>query len=184
MSAEVVFDARRRTLLRVGVAASVLAGLAGVGVSLTDRERSAWPAAGYRFLTRADVELFSAVMPVVLAGVALSAARLDEVLRELDALLWRAAPPAQRDLRKLLHLLEFAPSRWALAGLARPWRDVGGDEIARFLDRWRGSSFGLLNGGYRALVKLCATPYYGTESGYRTAGYPGPWAPMYRAINS
>jgi len=56
--------------------------------------------------------------------------------------------------------------------------------VQAFLERWRLSSFALLNGGYRALIKLVSGSFYGTPAGWAAANYPGPPPGPYQVFNS
>jgi hypothetical protein len=175
----------RRSFLKLGLAGGAVLGMAGIGATLSGCGAGGQAATqGYRFLRDADLDLLGALMPVVLAGVAIDAQARETVLRTLDQLLVRAQSPAQGEIRKLFDLLNFSVTRRLVAGVHRPWREADANEIERFLQRWRNSSFGLFNAGYRALVRLCAVPYFGSPLGYRNAGYPGPLDWMYRAVNA
>jgi hypothetical protein len=179
-------DLSRRSFLKLGLGAGVALSLVGVGATLSSCGKRAQAAArGYRFLRDADLVMLTAVMPVVLAGLpALDARQTENGLRQLDELLIRADTPVQSEVRKLFDLLDFGLTRWLVAGVRKPWNQAAPAEIEAFLQRWRASSIGLLNYGYRGVVKLCAVPYFGQPAGYKVAGYPGPLDWMYKAINA
>jgi hypothetical protein len=182
---ELELDLGRRSFLKLGLAGGAALGLAGIGATLSGcGARDAVAARGYRFLRDADLQLLGAVMPVILAGAAVDLQTRDAVLRSLDELLIRAGGPAQGEIRRLFDLLNLGVTRRLLAGVRKPWHEADHDEVERFLQRWRSSSFGLFNSGYRALVKLCSVPYFGSPIGYRSAGYPGPLDWMYKAVNA
>lgn len=178
------FDLDRRAFLKLGLSGTAVMSLAGVGAMLSGCGRREQAAQAYRFLRDADLALFSAVMPAMLAGLPLDGQTGVAALHVLDDMLIRTAKPTQCELRKLFDLLNFGPARLLTTGVRRPWKEAGGDEVERFLQRWRGSSIPLFNSGYRALAKLCTTPYFGLPVGYKAAGYPGPLDWMYKAINS
>lgn len=178
------FDLDKRAFLKMGLGGVAVMSLAGTGVMMLGPFQRDKPAQTYRFLRDADIELFSAVMPAMLAGLPLDGVTSVAVLHALDDMLIRAARPAQREVRKLFDLLNFTPSRWLTTGVRQTWKEAGDKEVEHFLQRWRGSSIPLFNSGYRALAKLCITPYFGLPAGYKTAGYPGPLDWMYKAINS
>lgn len=182
---DVDFDLNRRSFLKLGVAGTVALGVAGIGATLSGCSESEQAAAqGYRFLRDADLELFAAVMPVMLLGLPLDAQTSAAAMHSLDGLLVRAGTPARGELRKLLDLLNFGPTRWLSTGVRKAWKEASAEEVEHFLQRWRDSSIGLFNGGYRALAKLCTTPYFGLPAGYKAAGYPGPLDWMYKTINA
>lgn len=182
---KVDLDFTRRSFLKVGVAGSVLLGTAGIGTALSGCGRSEQASAqGYRFLRDADLELLTVVMPVMLAGLPLDAQTGTAALHVLDGLLVRAGAPAQGELRKLFDLLSFGPTRGLTTGVWRSWSEASTEDVERFLRRWRESSFGMFNAGYRALAKLSITPYFGLPAGCKAAGYPGPPDWMVKAVNA
>ncbi|MHA7685508.1 hypothetical protein [Cupriavidus sp. PET2-C1] len=71
-------------------------------------------------------------------------------------------------------LLNCGPTSWLTTGVRKAWKEASTEEVEHFLQSWHDSSIGLFNGGYRALAKLCTTPYFGLPAGYKAAGYPGP----------
>lgn len=180
----------RRSVLKLGVAGSValgatslVGGLAGCG----KREQAI--AQGFTFLRDADVVLFRALTPVVLgsalpADAALAAARTAETLKRLDIACLLLGPPSQAEVYKLFDLLHMRLTRWLTTGVGAPWNEASVEDIARFLERWRGSSIGLFNAGYRLLTKLVAASYYGIPETFEMAGYPGPLDFVYKAVNS
>lgn len=178
----------RRGFLKLGVAGSVVLGVAGFGGSLAgcgQRERSA--AAGLHYLRDADVSLLRAVAPVMLKGLLAEGMerekQLAEVLRRIDDAGRCAGPPAQRELTQLFDLLHLRPTRWLTTGIGAPWAQADAAEIEQFLRRWRRSSVGLFNAGYNALNKLCCVGYFGQPAGWTQTGYPGPPAWAYQSLN-
>ncbi len=183
-------DLTRRSVLKLGVAGSVAlstvsltATLAGCGA----REQAA--AQGFGFLRDADVVLFRALTPVVL-GDALSAdavtrdARVTETLKRLDIGGMLVYAPAQAELYKLFDLLHLRLTRWLTTGVSAPWDKASPEDINRFLERWRDSSIGAFNAGYRFLTKLVAASYYGIPETFPQSGYPGPLEWVHKAVNS
>lgn len=177
-------DLDRRTFLKLGLAGTTVLGIAGLGGALAGCAKTEEAVAqGFRFLRDADLKLLKALMPVALEGRPDADIAADG-LRVLDGLLLRAGTPAQAELRKLFDLLHVTPLRWLTTGVRKPWNEAGADEVRAFLERWRDSSVGLFNAGYRVLVKLATVPYYAQPAGYRSAGYPGPLASLYAVVNS
>lgn len=178
-------DDSRREFLRLGLSATAVlatAGLAGSLVGCSTRETAA--AQGYTVLRDADLQLLRALTPVVLEGVTLTAADLEQALRIVDNTLAQAQPPALKSLFQLFDLLHLRLTRWAVAGITAPWSEATAEQIDAFLLRWRNSSIGLLNAGYRVLTRLCAVGYYGSPQGAQASGYPGPLEFMFKAVNA
>jgi len=155
-------------------------GLAGAAVLVAarwlDRPGSAAP---HRALDDAHVEVIAALVPVVLAGSlptvpAEREAAMREVVEAFDRAVGGLGPAVQGEIRDLLSLLHFAPSRAALAGVGDPWRDASAESIAQFLTRWRESRFDLFRAGYQALTQLLQAAWYGNARSWPAIGYPGP----------
>jgi len=182
-------DATRRSLLQVGLFGSLLLGAAGATATLsgcTGRVEST--AAGYRFLRDADLPMMRALVPTVLGSMlpADGAERdrlLDDLLQHIDLGCYRLGHPAQKVLAQLFDLLNLRLTRWPLTGVAS-WEQATPAQVQAFLERWRTSSFAMLNAGYRALVKLISVSFYGTRAGWAAANYPGPPAGPYQVFNS
>lgn len=182
-------DAGRRSLLQAGVFGSVALATAGVAATLSGCGGHNAPAAsGYQFLRDADLPLMHALIPAVL-GSQLPAAGaerdrlLDDLLQRIDLSGHRLGPPAQKQVRQLFDLLNLRASRWALTGVGS-WEEATPQQMQHFLERWRTSSFALLNAGYKVLVKLVAGSFYGTPAGWAAANYPGPPPGPFQVFNS
>ncbi|MGH8529145.1 MAG: hypothetical protein ACRETN_04780 [Nevskiales bacterium] len=183
-------DLTRRSVLKLGLAGTVVLGGVGLAGSLAGcgaREQAA--AQGFHFLRDADVLLFRALTPVVL-GDALPTdavtreARIAETLRRIDIGGLLAYAPAQTELYKLFDLLHLRVTRWLTTGVAAPWDKASAEDITCFLERWRDSSVSAFNAGYRFLTKLVAASYYGIPETFPQSGYPGPLEWVYKAVNS
>jgi hypothetical protein len=179
----------RRSFLKLGVAGSValgttslVAGLAGCG----KREQAV--AQGFAFLRDADVAMFRALAPVVLGDALPADATREplvvETLKRIDGACVLLEPYMQAEVLKLFDLLHLRVTRWATTGIGAPWDQAEAADIARFLERWRGSSIGAFNAGYRLLTKLVAASYYAIPSTWPLSGYPGPLAAVYRLVNA
>ncbi|MGH8460772.1 MAG: hypothetical protein ACRESS_04135 [Stenotrophobium sp.] len=182
-------DASRRSLLKLGLAGTVVLGTVGFTAGLAGCHRTVVAAAhGYRFLRDDDVNLFRALTPVVLDGAmpesaADIATRTGQVLQRVDLACLRLDLPAQQQLKKLFDLLNFGLTRRFVAGVSAPWAQASVDEISAFLESWRNSSFAMFNSGHRVLVKLVAVSNFGLPASWPSSGYPGPLAWMYDAIH-
>lgn len=184
----------RRGFLKTGLGGALLlstvsltAGLTGCAtapagrISAVDTRMDA----GYRFqfLSRDDIALFEALLPAMFAGALPAASNqrrfvIAGTIERVDQGIAMFGPANQQELRKLFDLLNFAPTRIALARLWSDWPSVSTDDADAFLARWRNSRIGLLNNGYMALTKLSNVAFYGHASHWPVSGYPGPpaWA--------
>ena len=182
-------DPTRRSLLKLGLARKDALGTVAFPDGLAGCHRTVEAAAqGYRFLRDADVILFRALTPVVLEGAMPkdsgdAAIRTREILRRVDLACLRLDLPAQQQVRKLFDLLNFGLTRRFVAGVSAPWVDASAADIGEFLDKWRNSSIGMFNAGYRVLVKLVVASNFGIPASWPSSGYPGPLAWMYDAIH-
>ena len=179
----------RRDFLKVGVGftlavsvASTLGVLSGCG----DTAKSA--AKSFVFLQDGDLQLFGALTPAVIIDllsldVAERDARVSAILRNLDNTFSTMDLAARQELRKLLDLLAIAPLRYLLTGVGG-WSEASIETLQAFLTRWRASRFETLNSGVNVLVKLISASYYVIPASWPAAGYPGPLARMYQAVNS
>jgi hypothetical protein len=181
-------DDGRRALLRTGLLGGMLLGTAGLGATLSGcTGRSEAAAAGYRFLRDADLKLFRALIPAVVTSLPPPGAARDalqqQILKGIDLSCYRLGHPTRKIVLQLFDLLNMGVSRRLLAGVG-DWGSATPQQAQAFLERWRTSSFALLNSGYRALTKLVAAPYYGTHAGWAAANYPGPPPGPFQVFNS
>jgi hypothetical protein len=176
----------RRDFLKIGAGFSLALGFASALPGCSDAPKA--PAHGLAFLQPADVELFSAIAPVVLLDLAArSAGEQRELLRQtianIDGTCAALDAHSRGELRKLFDLLAIGPLRYVLTGVGA-WKDAGPEKLAAFLERWRGSSLATLNSGGNVLVRLVAGSYYVLPETFASVGYPGPLAAMYQAVNA
>lgn len=185
-----ILDRGRRSLLKLGLAGTVALGTVSLGAGLSGcHRREESTAQGFQFLRDADLQLFRALIPAVTAGTlpaeaAAREGRIVEILHRIDVGGLHLGAPAQKEVRKLFDLLNFGITRRIAAGVSTSWDQASEAEVSAFLDRWRSSSIGLFNAGYRVLVKLVAVSNYGVAAVWPSAGYPGPLAAMYQAVNN
>jgi hypothetical protein len=175
----------RRAFLQIGLTGSVLLGIGGVAATLSGcGGKQAPPAKGYFFLRDADVVLFTALTPVLLKGLPMDAKDQAEVMRRIDGACLLTDAPAQVEVYKLFDLLNSGLTRRLTAGVNVPWEQASEEQIEAFLTRWRESSVGLFNSGYRVLGKLATVSYFCMPKSWAASGYPGPLASMYKAVNA
>jgi hypothetical protein len=179
----------RRDFLKVGAGFSLALTFAGaLGTLGGCGEAAKAPAKGFAFLQPGDVEMFSALAPAIVVDLAQldagqRAARVGDVLHNVDGTCAALDLHSRQELRKLLDLLAIAPLRYVLTGVGA-WNEAGIDTLQAFLARWRGSRFATLNAGGNILVKLVCASYYVLPASWAATGYPGPLAAMYKAVNS
>jgi len=178
----------RRDFLKLsaGSAALLSAGVFAAGLAGC---RSAEPpaAGGYQFFRETDLALFTALIPPVLGSalpVSDRTTHITRVLQGMDATGSRLLPPAQAGLRQLFDLLNTGLTRRLTTGVSAPWEQAEPAQVEAFLQRWESSSIGLFNAGYRGLIRFITGAWVSTEAGLQSTGYPGPWQPMFDAVNA
>ncbi|MDN3922243.1 hypothetical protein [Roseateles violae] len=165
---------RRRGLLKLGLGATVLLGLAGGGLALLK------PGLGKDgHLSAESRALLGAVALALMDGLwpADALAREADLARYLDRLDGSIAglPAALRgDLSQLLSLLGSSGGRLALSGLAADWSRVPTTELQAALDAMRVSGSDTRQQVYRALRDLGCLVFFAEPAHARLAGYPGP----------
>ncbi|MGE5090333.1 MAG: hypothetical protein ACM3QY_14490 [Candidatus Levyibacteriota bacterium] len=125
------------------------------------------------------VEVMRALIPALLAGAlpASGAARDDAIAQTIDGIgqaMTGLAPIAREELASLFALLDFAPSRIALAGIGAPWREIGVADADAFLDRLRSSRWTQKRAAYDALHQITLAAWYANPRSWPAIGYPGP----------
>lgn len=165
---------QRRSLLRLGLFASVTLGAAGAGVALWT---PGWRRGG-GFSSSAQA-LWQAVALAVLDGLlpADRAARAQALAGHQQRLqAWVAGlPPATRtELSRLLALLTLAPTRLALTGLRRDWPEAEVGDVQAALQAMRLSDNSARQQIYHALRDLTQAAYCAGPDSWPALGYPGP----------
>ncbi len=177
----------RRDFLKLSAGSAALLSVGALTATLAGCSKQQAPASGYAFLRDADLALFAALTPAVL-GSALPAqdraAHVERVLRGVDATAIRLLLPSQTALYQLFDLLNTGLTRRLAAGVSSPWASTEVTQVEAFLRRWQTSRIGLFNAGYRGLTKFITGAWVGTDAGLAVTGYPGPWQPMFDAVNA
>lgn len=176
--------ADRREFLKLTLAGTATLGIASTGAQLAGCSSQPERAADGRvFLRDADVQLFTAIVPVVLAGVlpddeAEREALIAKVVNAIDAGALALSAPIRKTLWQLFDLLNWRFTRYATTGIWAPWNEATAEDIDAFLNRWRSSSVSLFNAGYRVLTQLVQIRYFTMPVSWADSGYPGPqeWA--------
>lgn len=164
---------KRRRLLKLGLGAAVLLGLAGGGVALL---RPGWVdgkmSPGARRVMRA-------IARAVLDGsLPASAPDLDAALRlqldQVDEAIAKFPPAVRAELSQLFALLSSAPGRWGLAALQTEWDSASLAELNQSLQAMRFSRLALRQQSYHALRDLNYAVYFAEPRHWVQIGYPGP----------
>lgn len=180
-------DLSRRGFLKLSAGSAALLSAGALTATLAGCSQRAAPASGYGFLRPADLVLFTALIPAVLGSslpVEGRAQHIETVLKGIDATAVRVLLPSQKALHQLFDLLNGGLTRRLATGVAQPWSETTPAQAEVFLARWRNSSIGLFNAGYRALTKFVTGAWVGTDAGLKAAGYPGPFQPMFDVVNA
>ncbi len=164
---------QRRTLLKLGIGATVILVAAGGGVALLN------PALSNGRLSDSARAVMHAVARAVLDGALPAAAderdkAIEAHLQRLDAAIAAFPSAAQAELSQLLALLATAPGRVALAGLTSAWPQASVMQVQASLQGMRLSSLALKQQAYHALRDLTNAAYFSDPSAWQRMGYPGP----------
>ena len=159
---------QRRTFLKLGLAGGALLAAAGT---------ASWLAVRDRLANRREV--LAGVVPAILDGAlpidaAQRALAIGQASAAVEVAIAALSPAAQDELAQFFALLALAPTRLALAGLAKPWREADVAEVSAVLQRWRTHRLELLQSAYHALHDLVAGSWYAEPAHWAAIGYDGP----------
>ena len=168
----------RRQFIRAGVAGGALLAAGGAWIVWRDSDPAARDAVAVHQQRRID-RIIAAVAPVILADAlpvdAIARAEsLKRVAADIGRVIAHFAPPVQREVHQLFSLLDIGVARRVLTGVSSDWPGADPVEVAAFLDRWRRSSFALLQSGYMALHDLVYGAWYASPMTWTAIGYAGP----------
>lgn len=163
----------RRRLLKLGIGAGVLLGLAGTGAALFR------PGLKDGHLSPSAQALLRAVAMAVLDGLlpadpAVCEARIALHLKQLDAAIAALPASLRAELSQLLGLLDTAAGRLMLGGSASDWAAMAPDELQQTLRTMSQSSLDLRQQVYHALRDLNTLVFFTEPSSWALVGYPGP----------
>lgn len=166
---------KRRSLLKLGIGAAVVIGVAGAGVALLKPGL----VDGGKKLSPGARQIFSAVARAVFDGGLLEAkdaAGIQALLDRLDTSIAVFPAAVRAELSQVLSLLDTAAGRYALIGLKHDWNSVPTDELAAVLEDLRLSRSQTRQQIYRALRDLCSVAFFSDPARWSAVGYPGPRA--------
>jgi hypothetical protein len=163
----------RRTVLLAGAAAGVVALCGGVLALQPTALRTP-----RRALLALDPVTFSVLAAladrVCPAGGGLPSAWDLEVPEQIDAYLDALHPAARDEVIHLLHLLESGLVGLILDRRPRAFSAATDATRDRVLEAWRDSRIGPRRTGYKVLLALVGSTYWGNPALWRHLGYPGP----------
>jgi len=161
----------RRSFLKIGLAGAVTLAAGG----LLYRQFRAAP---QQFeLDSSGRDMLAAVIPVMLGPVLPAgpgrAAALSEAIEAVRIAIIGLPLAVQKEVQDLFGLMALAPTRRLLAGIP-PWAEASPEQIAAFLQSWRGHRLALLQSAYHALHDLIIGSWYAQPAHWAAIGYPGP----------
>ncbi len=164
---------KRRRLLQLGLGATALLALAGVGVSAW---RPGWRDGALSAPARG---IFVAVARAVLEGCLPADAAVQRVallahLQRLDTSIAGLAPATRGELSDLLAVLGTAAGRRAMTGLGTAWAEASAAEVQQALSSMRTSSSVTRQQVYHALRDLTNAAWFADAGSWDLLGYPGP----------
>ncbi|MDM4766269.1 hypothetical protein [Pelomonas sp. SE-A7] len=165
---------QRRGLLKLGLGAAVVLGLAGTGAALLLKPGLV---DGGRKLSPAGRAVFAAVARAVFDGGLMKAedtARLNAFLDRVDASIAGLPDAVRAELSQLLSLLDTSAGRYALIGLKTDWAKASTAELAEVLEALRLSGSQTRQQVYHALRDLSSVAFFTDPANWSLAGYPGP----------
>ena len=166
---------QRRTLLKLGLGATVLLGLAGGGLAMLKPGLS-----GGRLSASAQA-VFGALARAVLHGSLPSDAAerqtaIAEHLQRLESAVAAFPAATQAELSQLLALLSSTAGRVGLARLHSDWHEASVTDVQLALQSMRTSGLAMRQQVYHALRDLTNAAYYADPKAWQMLGYPGPRA--------
>ncbi|MDT9000292.1 hypothetical protein RQP53_13545 [Paucibacter sp. APW11] len=164
---------QRRRLLKLGLGATVLLGVAGAGVALLKpglvEGRLSAPASSLMRAVAAAV--FEGLLP---ADAAAREARLDAHMKRLNDTLAGLPPALRAELSQVLALLCSSGGRLALTGLASDWASATPAEVQATLKTMSLSTLDVRQQIYHALRDLNTLVFFTDPASWALVGYPGP----------
>ncbi|HET8707945.1 MAG TPA: twin-arginine translocation signal domain-containing protein [Pseudomonadales bacterium] len=162
----------RREFLQFGAVTGAAISTLSLTATLSGCSQPVSTSEGFQVLRKKDITIFG--------KVAAAALNLDdpEVIKKqmiaVDQFLWHTSLEGQKGLKKLLDLLDFAPSRFLVTGWTHSWEEASREQVSAVLAKWRSSSIDLLKISYTSLVAINSSVYYMQPENYAASGYPGP----------
>lgn len=166
----------RRTVLKTGLlggAALALGG--GTFLELRSTRRVSPPPEGLLVFDGVEYSILDAVSRRIVAPLP-GAPTVDDVrvAFNADRVMARADPGTQRDMKRLLRLLENALVGFLFSGRTLPFTRLSPGQQDVVLRSWRDSSLALRRTAFQAIRSLSIAGYFGSPKSWPAASYPGP----------
>lgn len=160
----------RRTFLKAGLAGAVALAAAG-GIYRATRVPRHAP---YVLDEGARTALRAIAASLLHGAVTADRTALDAHVVRVQTAISGLPLRVQAEVQDLFGLLVLGPTRRFVAGVPDDWSRAKREDVDAFLQGWRTSRLGLLQGGYQALHDLVLGPWYAEEANWAAIGYPGP----------
>ena len=165
----------RRTWIRRGLLGGAVLALGGATVLAGERGKRVPPQAPLKALDPESYSVLSAVAErMVPPAPGFPRPRAIHVVEHVDTVVSRLEDADQRDLTRVLHLLENALPGLLLDGRLVPFTRLDPARQDRVLLGWRDSRLALRRSAYKVIRSLVLAAYYATPATYAAVGYPGP----------
>lgn len=166
----------RRSLLKLGLGASLMLGTAGLTATLSGCSSSG-PAGNMAVLRESDLPLLAALFPAAVGphpAFSENSNAIELAIAQLDRSLQYSSPFVQSEVLNLLGMLSMPLTRGPLTGIWSDLAQASPEQLEAFLLRWRDSRFELLRKGHKSLLQLLHMAWYATPQSWAAVGYPGP----------
>lgn len=165
----------RREFLRTGLFGSALlvGGASIASLSGCSSRQSA--ADGFLHLRPADIEMLSALVPVLLAGALPNGdADVPRVLQRLDTLLDSPAPGSREALLQLYDVLQIGAFRWWTMGVWTHPAKLSNEQIDQGFANWSSKQNSFARLAFNGLSQPLTMAWYTDAEIAKSTGYPGP----------
>lgn len=163
----------RRRFLKRGLFGGALLALGGGGlVALRSTSSAVLPIAS---LDVVEPKVFPVLVAVAARMVDAPGRDPVVIAHAVDLALSFQPPEAQRDVNRVLALLENGLFGLFTRGSPRLFTELSESEQHRALSSWRTSRLTVLRGAFTALKRLCLGSHYASLENARAIGYPGPF---------
>ena len=164
----------RRTILKYGLAGSLLLSVGGVGLSLqkTKLVPSQQP---LQVLSETEFSILYAIANVLLPAMdSFPSAHAIQVAEGVDSTLAHSHVDVQTEIKQALLLIENALAGLILDQRTRPFTQLSKEEQNNTLLAWKNSSIQLRRKALKALNALCSGAYFASPETHALVGYSGP----------
>lgn len=170
----------RRSFIKKGFFGSALFSLEPlISIANTKESTEANNTGEYIFLDSEDVKFFRAICPIILGrGSSLEAWPpsniIEDVIKDVDIAISQLSLPTQDDLKTLLGLLSFRPTRYIITGVWSNWDEASYETLDGAMDGWSAAKLNIWRSAYDGIRKLVLASWYSNHLSWSMIGYPGP----------